>query len=297
MVIVLVGLAIIVGGLLAWVNRITAAPIAKKAEQTLADGICQVMGTTDLTVTANDTVQEMIDDKPFSFVIHKTADKSGQFLGAAVESSTMGFGGDLKVLVGFNAQGDILGYTILQSSETPGLGAKADKWFQKDGKGDIIGMNPGNSALGVRQDGGEVDAITASTITSRAFLRCINQAYQAYAEADDSQKTKNSGQHEAADGQTGASKQKGKDAGNSKQEATHETPNNKASETTDGKTGASKQKAKKNSTSKISGKAKTLIEKPTTVRPAKENWKDNASSTKTDATSGASTHKTKAADE
>ena len=113
MVIVLVGLAIIVGGLLAWVNRITAAPIAKKAEQTLADGICQVMGTTDLTVTANDTVQEMIDDKPFSFVIHKTADKSGQFLGAAVESSTMGFGGDLKVLVGFNAQGDILGYTIL----------------------------------------------------------------------------------------------------------------------------------------------------------------------------------------
>ena len=103
MVIVLVGLAIIVGGLLAWVNRITAAPIAKKAEQTLADGICQVMGTTDLTVTANDTVQEMIDDKPFSFVIHKTADKSGQFLGAAVESSTMGFGGDLKVLVGFKA--------------------------------------------------------------------------------------------------------------------------------------------------------------------------------------------------
>ena len=263
MVIVLVGLAIIVGGLLAWVNRITAAPIAKKAEQTLADGICQVMGTTDLTVTANDTVQEMIDDKPFSFVIHKTADKSGQFLGAAVESSTMGFGGDLKVLVGFNAQGDILGYTILQSSETPGLGAKADKWFQKDGKGDIIGMNPGNSALGVRQDGGEVDAITASTITSRAFLRCINQAYQAYAEADDSRKTKTSSQHEAADGQTGASKQK----------------------------------SKKNSTSKISGKAKTLIEKPTTVRPAKENWKDNASSTKTDATSGASTHKTKAADE
>lgn len=158
-------------------------------------------------------------------------------------------------------------------------------------------MNPGNSALSVRQDGGEVDAITASTITSRAFLRCINQAYQAYAKADDSRKTKTSSQHEAADGQTGASKQKGKDAGNSKQEATRETLNNKASKTTDGKTGASKQKTKKNSTSKISGKAKTLIEKPTTVRPAKENWKDNASSTKTDATSGASTHKTKGADE
>lgn len=262
MVIVLVGLAIIVGGLLAWVNRITAAPIAKKAEQTLADGICQVMGTTDLTVTANDTVQEMIDDKPFSFVIHKTADKSGQFLGAAVESSTMGFGGDLKVLVGFNAQGDILGYTILQSSETPGLGAKADKWFQKDGKGNIIGMNPGNSALSVRQDGGEVDAITASTITSRAFLRCINQAYQAYAEADDSRMANTSSQHEAADGQTGASKQKGKETGNSKQEATRETLNNKASKTTDGKTGASKQKLRKTARLRFQGKPRPSSRSP-----------------------------------
>lgn len=220
MVIVLVGLAVIVGGLLAWVNRITAAPIAQKAEQTLADGICQVMGTTDLTVTANDTVQEMIDGKPFSFVIHKTTGKSGSFLGAAVESTTMGFGGDLKVLVGFSAQGDILGYTILQSAETPGLGAKADKWFQKDGKGNIIGMNPGNGALSVRQDGGEVDAITASTITSRAFLRCVNQAYQAYQKADDTTAKQNT------DGKTGASKQKAKKAG------IHPTDSAKADATT-----------------------------------------------------------------
>lgn len=63
-------------------------------------------------------------------------------MGAAVESTTGGFGGDVKVLVGFDTEGKILGYTILQASETPGLGAKAATWFQKDGKGSVIGMTP-----------------------------------------------------------------------------------------------------------------------------------------------------------
>jgi len=44
----------------------------------------------------------------------------------------------------------------------------------------ILGMNPGEAALTVSKDGGQVDAITASTITSRAFLNAVNAAYQAY---------------------------------------------------------------------------------------------------------------------
>ena len=98
----------------------------------------------------------------------------------AVESTTGGFGGDLKVLVGFDKDGNILGYTILQHAETPGLGAKADKWFQKDGKGSIIGKNPNKDNLTVKKDGGNIDAITASTISSRAFLLAVTQAYNAY---------------------------------------------------------------------------------------------------------------------
>lgn len=77
-----------------------------------------------------------------------------------------------------------MGYTILQASETPGLGAKATTWFQKDGKGSIIGKTPKDGDLHVSKDdkgGNAVDAITASTITSRAFLKAINQAYAAYA--------------------------------------------------------------------------------------------------------------------
>lgn len=193
MVIVLVLVALITGGLLAYVNHVTEGPIAEQANKTLADGIKSVMGGGNLMVSSNDTIKNQINGKEFVFVVHK-AEQNGKPLGAAVESTTQGFGGDLKVLVGFNTEGNILGYTILSTSETPGLGAKADKWFQKDGKGNIIGKSPANGDLIVKKDGGQVDAITASTITSRAFLKAINQAYAAY-------------NKKSVDGNSGASKQ------------------------------------------------------------------------------------------
>lgn len=180
MMLVLVGVALITGGILAYVNHITEAPIKLQAEKTLADGIKAVMGGVQLSVAENDTIKQTIKGKEAVFVIHKTVDSNKQDLGVAVESTTGGFGGDLKVLVGFDKDGNILGYTILQHAETPGLGAKADKWFQKDGKGSIIGKNPNKDNLTVKKDGGDVDAITASTITSRAFLLAVTQAYNAY---------------------------------------------------------------------------------------------------------------------
>lgn len=185
MIIVLVAVAIVTGGLLAWVNHVTEGPIKEQDKQALANGIKSVMGTDKLTVTSNEEMSSTIDGKEHTFVIHKVNDAQGNFLGAAVESTAGGFGGDLKVLVGFDAEGTILGYTILQTAETPGLGAKADKWFQKDGKGNIIGRKmDASKPLTVNKDGGDVDAITASTITTRAFLKAVNLAYGAYAKQD-----------------------------------------------------------------------------------------------------------------
>ncbi len=195
MVGVLVCVALVMGGILAYVNSITKGPISQQAEKALSDGIKSVMMSDQLTVTANDTLYETIDNKECMFIIHKAADASGKELGAAVETTSLGFGGDLKVLVGFNPKGDILGYTLLEHAETPGLGAKADTWFQKDGKASIIGKNP-STPLTVSKDGGDVDAITASTITSRAFLKAINQAYDVYMKKGAN-----------TDGQSGASKQ------------------------------------------------------------------------------------------
>lgn len=181
MILVLVGVALVTGAILAYVNNVTAGPIKEQAEKTLTDGIKKVMGgKNDVKVSASKPITQNIKGKELTYVVHLTQDSKGNDLGAAVESTTNGFGGDLKVLVGFNTEGEILGYTILQTAETPGLGAKAQDWFQKDGKGNIIGMNP-SVPLTVNKDGGKVNAITASTITSRAFLSAVNNAYKAYA--------------------------------------------------------------------------------------------------------------------
>ena len=180
MLLVLTGVAVIMGAVLAWVNSVTSGPISEQKAKTLADGIKAVMACDELTVAKTDTVrQNDAKGKELTFIIYQTQDAEGHDLGAAVESTTLGFGGNLKVLVGFAPDGQVLGYTLLEHAETPGLGAKADKWFQKGEKGDIIGKNP-QEPLTVSKDGGQVDAITASTITSRAFLLAVNNAYNAY---------------------------------------------------------------------------------------------------------------------
>ena len=180
MLLVLTGVAVIMGAVLAWVNSVTAAPIAQQKEKALADGIKAVLACDDLVVAEPDTVkQNGAKGKELTFVIYQAQDAQGKDIGAAVESTTLGFGGNLKVLVGFDPEGTIKGYTLLEHAETPGLGAKADKWFQKGEKGDIVGKNP-KEPLTVSKDGGQVDAITASTITSRAFLLAVNNAYKAY---------------------------------------------------------------------------------------------------------------------
>lgn len=180
MVLVLTGVAVVTGAILAYVNHVTEEPIKAQKEKTLADGIKSVMGRGDLKVVKTDTVkQNDAKGKELTYIIYQTQDANQKDLGAAVESTTGGFGGNLKILVGFDPEGKILGYTLLEHAETPGLGAKADKWFQKGQKGDIIGKNP-KEKLSVSKDGGQVDAITASTITSRAFLLAVNNAYSAY---------------------------------------------------------------------------------------------------------------------
>ena len=193
MVLVLTLVAVIMGGVLAYVNHLTEGPITEQKEKALANGIKTVMVCNDLVVANTNEVKQDIDGKEHTFIIYQVKDAQGQDLGAAVQSTTMGFGGDLKVLVGFDPDGKILGYTLLEHAETPGLGAKADLWFQKGQKGDIIGKSPAEP-LTVSKDGGQVDAITASTITIRAFLLAVNNAYNAYKTTP-------------ADAQTGASQQ------------------------------------------------------------------------------------------
>ena len=176
MVLVLTGITVIAGALLGYVNELTKGPIAEANAKALSDAIALVVPGFD-----NNPAQtpESIELNGATYKIYK-ATKGGEFIGAAVESSANGFGGALNVLVGFDKEGNILDYSLLSHAETPGLGSKAADWFKKGQKGDITGKNPGKGALVVNKDGGDVDAITASTITTRAFLNAVNNAYAAY---------------------------------------------------------------------------------------------------------------------
>ena len=176
MVLVLTGVTIIAGALLGYVNELTKGPIAEANAKALSDAIALVVPGFDNNPAE---APESIELNGATYKIYK-ATKDGEFIGAAVESSANGFGGALNVLVGFDKEGNIIDYSLLSHAETPGLGSKAADWFKKGQKGDITGKNPGKGALVVNKDGGDVDAITASTITTRAFLNAVNNAYAAY---------------------------------------------------------------------------------------------------------------------
>ena len=176
MVLVLTGVTVIAGALLGYVIELTKGPIAEANAKALSDAIALVVPGFDNNPA---DAPESFELNGATYKIYK-ATKGGEFIGAAVESSANGFGGALNVLVGFDKEGNIIDYSLLSHAETPGLGSKAADWFKKGQKGDITGKNPGKGALTVKNDGGEVDAITASTITSRAFLNAVNNAYAAY---------------------------------------------------------------------------------------------------------------------
>ncbi len=182
MLLVLTGVTVILVTLLAYVNQLTEEPIREANANILKTALKQVLPefTNDPTQEADTLFSEKNGKKIADYIIY-TAKNNDEWVGTAVEATSNGFSGKLKVLVGFDAQGKIYNYSLLAHSETPGLGSKADKWFKKGGKGNIVGMNPGDGELKVSKDqGGTVDAITASTITSRAFLQAVNNAYNAY---------------------------------------------------------------------------------------------------------------------
>ena len=181
MLLVLTGVTAISVALLAYVNELTKGPIAEANAKTLNEALKQVLPEfTNNPVGESDTIFSEKDGKKVVDFIVYPAKKGEEWVGSAVESKAMGFGGELKVLVGFDAEGKIYNYSLLAHAETPGLGSKAADWFKEGNKGSIKGMSPGEGELKVSKDGGQVDAITASTITSRAFLNAVNAAYEAY---------------------------------------------------------------------------------------------------------------------
>ncbi len=174
MVVVLFTVTLITSATVGYVHDLTAGEIEKAKQEKQENAIRQVIpGEFDNTPNAESWKKEK-DGGTLEFYPAKS---NGKLIGTAVKTYTNnGFGGQIWLMVGFYPDGTIYNYSVLEHKETPGLGSKMDLWFTKDGKGNITGKKPGTTGLKVSKDGGDIDAITAATISSRAFLDAINRA-------------------------------------------------------------------------------------------------------------------------
>ena len=184
MLLSLTGICVVAGAILAGVNQMTTEPIAASKAASLEAAINAVTPEFDNKPAEESYMAATYDGD--SLRIYPTK-KGDELVGVAVESSTKkGFGGEIKVVVGFDPDGKLINYSVQKHSETPGLGSKMQEWFRTDkNKQSVIGRTLTEDGLKVSKDGGDVDAITAATISSRAFLDAINRAYSAYKSVDE----------------------------------------------------------------------------------------------------------------
>ena len=164
------------GGLLGLVYGFTKDAIAEvdlKKNQAAIQAVLPLEG--EITYKA-DTLSYTEAGITTTFPCNLAYDAQGNFRGAAIKTSEGGFGGKIEMMVGFLADGTIKGTSVLSHSETPGLGANMTGPF----KDQFVDKNPASFQLTVKKDGGDVDAITAATITSRAFSKAVNKAYKAF---------------------------------------------------------------------------------------------------------------------
>ena len=160
------------------VNMITAEPIAASKQKAVEDAILAV-----LPAFEQSTAEEMtIDEMPIT--VHKAVN-GNDLVGYAVETMTKnGFNGVVRLMVGFSPEGQVLNVNVLEQAETPGLGTKmcdeGNPLISSIKGKNLESMKLVDGRLAVRKDGGDVDALTAATISSRAYVDAVNRAYMAY---------------------------------------------------------------------------------------------------------------------
>jgi len=163
---------LVCSGLLAGVYALTEEPIAKAAAAKTAAAISAVVPAFD-----GDPIEASIEVGGGDFHYYSVS-KDSAVVAYAIESVGKGFGGELKLMVGITAEGIVYNTSVISQSETPGLGAKCTEPAFAD---QFRLWNPSEKKLLVSKDGGDVDAITDSTITSRAYTSAIATAVDVWA--------------------------------------------------------------------------------------------------------------------
>ena len=162
MTLCLLAICLVCSALLAGVYALTAEPIAAAAAKKNESAIKEVLPESAVAIEEERTIE--VDGQTYTYNL--AYDQQGNTVGCAINVSPLGFGGPILIKVGLDASGVIWNTKVLSQAETPGLGAKCvepafAEQFQQ--------FNPAEKVLKVQKDKGDVNAITASTITSRAY--------------------------------------------------------------------------------------------------------------------------------
>ncbi|MCQ2173828.1 MAG: RnfABCDGE type electron transport complex subunit G [Bacteroidales bacterium] len=182
MALCLTAVCLLCSAILGVVYAVTFEPIKAAARANLEQSLSEVVPQ-GCTVNTDADSREM---EGVEYQCYEAVDAEGNPCATAVSSTVNGFGGSLTVLVGVMRDGSVCATKVLSHSETPGLGAKCEDSSSAFVK-QFEGFDPSVKKLSVRKDGGDVDAITASTITSRAYTLAIENAVKLMKkkEADD----------------------------------------------------------------------------------------------------------------
>ena len=172
-------ITILAGAILGGAYAITKEPIEMQNKLLQQEAIAAVSPH-----FTNDPEQDKwtIEIEGCDFTVYPAID-NGKLVGGAVKGASMnGFAGEITIMCGFDNDGTVRDYRVLQHAETPGLGSKMETWFRDPtASRSVIGKNPGITSFVVSKDtGGSIDGITAATISSRAFLEIMRNAFEAY---------------------------------------------------------------------------------------------------------------------
>ena len=176
MVLCLLGITLVCSAAVGYVYKITVEPIANANVNNIKAALAQVLPAFE------ESSSQSIEMDAMPITVH-TATAAGETVGYAVETMTKsGFSGKIRLMVGFNPDGTVYGIKVLDQNETPGLGSK----MADEGNPLLLsfqGKSPASMSLKVKKDGGDVDALTASTISSRAYVDAVARAYNALVQA------------------------------------------------------------------------------------------------------------------
>ena len=173
MTLCLFAICVVCSALLAGVYALTKEPIDAAAKAKNEAAIKEVLPETAVKIEEERTV----DMDGVSYTYNLAYDEPGNTVGCAINVSALGFGGPISIKVGFDMNGVIWNTKVLSQAETPGLGAKCTEASFSD---QFRMFDPAQKKLAVKKDGGDVDAITASTITSRAYAAALATAVKVF---------------------------------------------------------------------------------------------------------------------